>query len=178
MDRDLERRLRDDLPGSGPGLPSFVGVAAFAAVCLFVHWGTEARWVPVLDDANLAFHEFGHPFVALFSERLSVYGGTLVQLALPLAAAFEFARRRQAAGVAFGLVWFGENLFNVARYLGDARAQLLPLVGGGEHDWTEILGRYGLLQSDQAIARALFFVATLAVALPVRWLWGEVRARG
>lgn len=35
----------------------------------------------------------------------------------------------------------------------DARAQELPLVGGGEHDWTYLLGQLGLLEHDQTVGQ-------------------------
>jgi hypothetical protein len=46
----------------------------------------------------------------------------------------------------------------------DARAQELPLVGGGEHDWAYLLARFGLLARDQDIAGA---VRTLGLLLVV-----------
>ena len=55
-------------------------------------------------------------------------------------------------GIAASLVWLGENLFNVARYMADARAQELPLVGNGDHDWTEIFSRWNVLPLDERIA--------------------------
>jgi hypothetical protein len=43
----------------------------------------------------------------------------------------------------------------VARYVADARAQELPLVGGGEHDWAFLLAEWNVLGRDQEIARAI-----------------------
>lgn len=43
-------------------------------------------------------------------------------------------------------------ILNIARYVGDARAQVLPPVGSGGHDWTEILSRWGALALDTRIA--------------------------
>jgi hypothetical protein len=126
-------------------------VAAFTVVCLGFHWFGEDGWVPLLDSANLALHEAGHPLVGIFSTRLTVYGGTLFQLAFPLLAALQFRRSANPAGIVAALVWFGENLFNIARYMADARAQELPLVGG-DHDWTEIFGRWHVLHLDGRIA--------------------------
>ena len=42
-------------------LAAVAGVGLFAAACLACHlaWG----WVPLLDSANLALHEAGHPLV-------------------------------------------------------------------------------------------------------------------
>lgn len=129
----------------------------------------------MLDSFNLALHEAGHPLVGMFSDRLMVYGGTLFQLAFPLAVAWHFQRRDHAVGVAVAWVWLGASLFNVARYMADARAQVLPLVGGGEHDWTEILSRWGLLASDVRLAGLLRVVATLVTVGACVWLWRRWR---
>lgn len=150
-------------------------VIGFTALCLGFHAFSEQGWVPLLDSANLALHEAGHPLVGLFSERLMVYGGTLFQLGFPLAAAWHFHRRDHAVGVAVAWVWLGENMLNVARYMADARAQLLPLVGGGEHDWTEILSRWGLLAWDVWLAGLLRVAATLVMVGACVCLWRRWR---
>ena len=145
-------------------------VAAALLVVCHVLWG----WVPVLDSANLAFHEAGHPIFGLLSNRLAVYGGTLMQLLMPAACAWECYRREQRYGFYTCLVWVGENLLNIARYMADARAHELPLVGGLDpadfHDWTEILSRWGMLNQDTALA---FLVRTGAISLMV---WVLMRA--
>ncbi len=145
-------------------------VLAFAAVCLAFHWFGEEGWVPLLDSANLALHEAGHPLVGLFSERATVYGGTLFQLAFPLAVAVHFHRAANLAGVAGAIVWLGENLFNVARYMADARAQELPLVGG-DHDWTEIFSRWHVLHLDGRIAGITRGIGLILIVAAVVWLY-------
>lgn len=92
-----------------------------------------------------------------------------------LAAARHFSRAGNASGMAATLVWLGENLFNIARYMADARARELPLVGGGDHDWTEIFGRWGVLHLDGRIASAIRFVATLVIVGTVVWLYRRRR---
>lgn len=150
-------------------------VIVFAALCLGFHAFSEQGWVPILDSANLALHEAGHPLVGLLSERLMVYGGTLFQLGFPLAVAWHFQRREHAVGVAVGVVWLGENGLNVARYMADARTQALPLVGGGDHDWTEILSRWGWLAADTRLAGLLRLFATLVMVGACVWLWQRWR---
>ena len=132
--------------------------------------------MPLLDSANLALHEAGHPLFGILGGRLAVYGGTLAQLFFPAACMFEFWRRRETLSFAMCWIWLGENLLNVARYMADARAQLLPLVGGEHvlHDWNVILQRWNLLQRDVALANGLRVVAWLLIAsalahLFVRW---------
>ena len=146
-------------------------VIVLALLLMVIHWRSYDGWIPVLDSANLALHEAGHPIVGIFSERLMVYGGTIFQLLFPAVVAVHFFRQREPAGLVAGLVWLGENLWNVARYMADARAHELPLVGGGEHDWTEIFLRWGVLAKDLKIAgftRGLGYVLILGA---VFWLW-------
>ncbi len=52
-------------------------------------------------------------------------------------------------------------------YIRDARGQLLPLVGGGEHDWAYLLGRLGLLRFDEQIASAVSFAGILVFAAAI-----------
>jgi len=153
---------------SGAGLLAAAGIVV---LLLVIHWSSRDGWIPILDSANLALHEAGHPIIGAFSERLMVYGGTIFQLAFPAVVAVHFARRGEPAGLVVGLVWLGENLLNVARYMADARVQELPLVGGGEHDWTEIFLRWGVLQKDVKIAACTRWLGYALMVGAVFWLW-------
>jgi hypothetical protein len=62
--------------------------------------------------------------------------------------------------------------------MGDARAQLLPLVGNGEHDWTNIFNRWGVLHLDTAIAgfvRLIGWIGMLAAWAWLAWRWHRDR---
>jgi len=157
-------------------LAGVVGVALFAALCLGFHWLSPGAWVPLLDSANLALHEAGHPLLSLLSQHATVYGGTLFQIVFPLAAAWHFHRSGQLTGVAAAIVWLGENLLNIARYMADARAQELPLVGGGDHDWTEIFTRWHVLHLDGRIAGVTRVLGVLLIVTAVVWLARRLRA--
>jgi hypothetical protein len=156
-------------PVRTPGLIGFgVGYAIFLGLVL----ASERGFVPVIDHANLLFHEAGHPIVGLFSSRLEPYGGTLGQLVFPVVLAVSFWRKGQVLSFAGALLWFFENWFNVARYMADARAMELPLVGGGDHDWNTILSRWNLLPHDTGIAGSIQALAWVGVALVLIWvLW-------
>ncbi len=168
---DRERGSMDAPQAAGVSLARLLGVIVFAAACLGFHWFGSQGWVPLLDSANLAFHEAGHPLVDLFSARLSVYGGTLLQLLFPALALWNYRRAGNATGLAGCMVWLGENLLNVARYMADARAQALPLVGGGEHDWTEIFNRWGVLHLDTRIAGMTHGIGVLLIVGAGVWLY-------
>lgn len=163
--------------------PALAGVAAFALAALWFGNRGE-RWFPLLDGANLLFHEAGHLFVGLVSQRFAVWGGTLAQFAFPLAAAWHFRRAGATASFAACLVWLSQNLFGIAHYIGDARALALPLVGGRDpqdaHDWAEILGRFGAHQADTRIAAFVTLLGWLGVLAAAGWLglrWMRERGR-
>jgi len=141
------------------------------------HLGTHpGTWTLALDDINLAIHEAGHLVFAPLGQWPGVAGGTLFQLIVPLVFCGYFLRTGDRHAATVPLWWTGQNLFGIARYVGDARAQELPLVGGGEHDWTWMLGELDLLHRDLDIGRAVHAagigVTMLAVVL------GLVLARG
>jgi hypothetical protein len=130
--------------------------------------------VPILDSANLVFHEAGHPLAGLVSERLAVYGGTIMQLAIPLAAAVSFWSRRHTLGFALAVAWVCESLLNVATYMADARALDLPLIGGLDpelyHDWREIFTRWNMLDLDTTWAGLNRIIAWCTVLATCYWL--------
>ena len=194
-DRHRPRLAGDETELTEPTAPvslgSLLAVAGFAAFCLAFHLFSTDGWVPLLDSANLVLHEAGHPLVGMLSQRATVYGGTLFQLAFPLAAAWHFRHAGNSAGNSVGnsagnpaglaasLVWLGENLFNVARYMADARAQELPLVGNGDHNWTEIFSRWNILPLDGRIAGFTRFAGALLIAWALIGLyraWREQRS--
>jgi hypothetical protein len=126
----------------------------------------------LMDNLHLAIHEAGHLFLTPFGEFAHFLGGTLFQLAMPLAFCVYFWQRGDRFAAYLIGWWVAHSLWNVAVYAADARAQVLPLVGGGEHDWAYMLGRLGLLEQDAAIATAIRFtgIAVFAVAM-VQAFW-------
>ena len=145
----------------------FVGLAALLII-------DSDGYISIIDDANLLFHEAGHLIFGLFGPTLGLYGGTLGQLAIPIICGVAFWRQRSWVSVSVALLWFFENIFNIAPYVADARSQELPLVGGGEHDWTNILSRWGVLQHDTTMATTMKVVGWLGLFPTFAWttyLW-------
>ncbi len=128
-----------------------------------------------IDNIDLAIHETGHLVFAPFGEFMGVLGGTLFQLLVPLTFAGYFAVQRDWHAATVPLWWAGQNCWNIARYISDARAQDLPLVGGGEHDWLWILDELDVLHRDLAIGRAVHGVGILLYLVSV--IVGVILAR-
>jgi hypothetical protein len=144
----------------------FLGLLAMYGVALLRAPGSGS----FLDSIDLAIHESGHLLFSPFGETLGFLGGTLFQLLLPAAFVGYFLRRDDRFAAAVSLWWVAQNCWNISVYVADARAQELPLVGGGEHDWAYLLDRAGWLAHDLAIARGVHltgivvFLCALAIA--------------
>lgn len=160
-----------DEPWRPVGTAGLVGFSIGSGLLFLAALTAEEGWIPLLDGVNLLFHEAGHPLFGIFGwETLAILGGTLMQLLVPTVVGASFWLRRDAYGTAAAGLWAGENLLNIARYVADARAQVLPLVGGGEHDWATLLAQWGCLASDHRIAQALRSFGWLGMLACWGWL--------
>ncbi|MBP1607590.1 MAG: hypothetical protein H6Q08_2964 [Acidobacteria bacterium] len=176
-------RLREisETPWSPIGAPAALGGVVFI-LWILLQASTGDRWVPILDHANLAFHEAGHLIVGVISDTMAVYGGTIGQLVFPIATACTFWSRRNTLGFALCVAWGCESLLNIATYMGDARAMSLPLIGGLDpethHDWREILTRWGMLDLDTAWADLNRGIAWTVGLWVCWWLARRFRSNG
>ncbi|HEX2249314.1 MAG TPA: hypothetical protein VHH32_03150 [Gemmatimonadales bacterium] len=154
----LERRWRAGLT---------VVLALYGWRCLLTPG--EYRW---LDSLDLAIHETGHLLFAFAGDTLALLGGTLLQLVIPFALVVALLRSGDRHGATIPLWWAGQNCWNISVYIKDARAQALPLVGGGEHDWAVLLEQWGWLEWDQGLGGAVYLVgvALYATAIVGGWM--------
>ncbi|MFZ5723735.1 MAG: hypothetical protein ACOY33_08735 [Pseudomonadota bacterium] len=148
-----------------------IGLVLWAGILLAFHATTG--WVPLLDSANLAFHEAGHPLFGMIHERLMVYGGTFMQLLMPAACWFEMRRQEKFNSASFCAIWFAESLLNVARYMADARAKQLPLTMDPRlgHDWSYILNNWNAIRYDTMLADGVRLLAVVLIAWTLLAAW-------
>jgi hypothetical protein len=149
--------------------PFYFGGRVLLILILLV-WGWKFASCPLsstcvfdsfLHLVNLPFHEAGHVIFRLFGRYMTSLGGSLGQLLMPLVCgAALILTRRDSLGASVCLWWFGQNFIDLAPYINDARAGVLPLLGGntgrdapyGFHDWEFILNELGFLRYDHLIA--------------------------
>jgi hypothetical protein len=159
-----------------------------AALLLFLAWdGVRHLQDPeaggLFGGITFGVHEFGHLLFAFLGEFMTVAGGSLNQLLIPLATGALLYHYRDYFGIAVAGAWLSSSLLDLARYIGDARAQELDLVGFGEdpqHDWTWLLQQFGLLAQDTRIAgvtRALALLVLLASLWFGVWVCLQMAAR-
>ena len=149
------------------------GIAWLCFYALFLMYAAANRTgFLFLDYVNLIIHEGGHFFFSWFGYTVMILGGTLAELLVPLLCAAYFFVHRETTGFAFCCFWFFENFPYIGTYMADARAQALPLVGSGEHDWEILFSQWGLLLQDEkigAVTRGLGWVGMIAAAGWLAW---------
>ncbi len=144
---------------------------------LFLAWAgwrqfQDYEFYHIYSGLTLGFHEMGHILFSPFGETLTIAGGSITQLAIPILVAVMLYRQGDFYGVAVGGTWLASSMANLAVYIGDARAEELPLVGFSddpEHDWNWLLDHFNALSSDTRIA-ALVKAGGMIVFLASVWL--------
>jgi hypothetical protein len=125
---------------------------------------------------NLVFHEAGHVIFRPFGEFMTVLGGSLFQVLVPIICAISFAYQyRNWFGAAVCIWWAGQNIVDVAPYIADARKLQLVLLGGKTgaevegHDWEYVLTAMGWLHLDQRLGRGALTAGTLVMVGALVW---------
>jgi hypothetical protein len=125
---------------------------------------------------NLVFHEAGHILFLPLGRFMTVLGGSLTQVLVPLACAGAFLwQTRDAFGAAIAIWWAGQSLTDVATYVNDARDLQLVLLGGKTgaevegHDWEYLLNAMGVSHLDHAIALVVQTIGTLTMIFALVW---------
>lgn len=149
-------------------------------------WGWRFIRTPVKSDywqesfmhsINLPFHEAGHLIFIPFGEFMTVLGGSLFQVLMPLICAGAFLlKQRDPFGASVGLWWAAQSVMDVSPYIADARDLQLMLLGGVTgaeaedfHDWERILRWLNLLPYDQTIAAWTKRLGNVVMMLALAW---------
>lgn len=152
-----------------------VSTAALIAWLVFyalflLHAATDRDGFLIIDNVNLIVHEGGHFFFSWLGETMSILGGTLAELLVPLLLAAYFFWHRHTSGLAFALFFFFENFLYVGWYMADARIQSLPLAGSGDHDWQILFTQWGVLNKDHIIGGFMRRAGWVGMLAAVGWL--------
>lgn len=130
----------------------------------------------ILSMANLVFHEAGHIILIPLGEFMSILGGSLFQVLMPLVFLAAFLKKPDPFAAAVMMWWAGQNLIDLAPYIADARAQRLILLGGvtgrdqpGYHDWNNLLTRLDWLPYDQTLAGLAAGLGSLLIVTALLW---------
>ena len=131
----------------------------------------------IIYNVNLVFHEAGHVIFIPLGRFMTILGGSLLQVLVPLLCTVVFLTRHLdpfAASVT--LWWTGQSLIDLGPYINDARAQQMVLLGGfsgqdrpGYHDWNNLLGQLGWLSFDHTLANLVHYAGSALIILSLLW---------
>ena len=123
----------------------------------------------------LPFHEFGHIFFRPFGEFMTLLGGSLFQVMMPLGlGAYFIVRNRDPFAGSLMLWWAAAGVMDTAPYIYDAwKPQHVLLTGRtgdtGAHDFIDVLGDLGLLRRAQPIGRAVHAFSVVLMLAALAW---------
>jgi hypothetical protein len=163
---------------------TFYGRAAVFVVMLWWGWAfittpleTNYTGESFLHLINLPFHEAGHVIFIPFGRFMTILGGTLGQILMPMICLGTFLiKTHDPFGAAVALWWTAESMMDIAPYINDARALDLMLLGGvtgketDGHDWNNILTMLNLLEWDHRLAHLTYNIGILLML--GSFLWG------
>ena len=174
----------DDPKLASPGLSQTALIGRTAVLLFLAIWGFRLAGTSYADEALmqsfmhnilLPIHEAGHVFFMPFGEFMTVLGGSLFQVALPLGIGAAFLwRQRDAFGAAVCLWWAGASLVDVSPYIWDALEPQLILIGGhtgedGPHDWIYLLDRLGALSHAHGWGTTAHHLGVLVMTAGIVW---------
>jgi hypothetical protein len=141
----------------------------------------------------LPIHEAGHVLFIPLGRFMTVLGGSLFQVLLPLVlmASFLFGfggSRRDNFAASLMLWWAAMSVIDVAPYIWDAYDPKMMLLGGmtgaesDGHDWQNILGDLGLIRRAHLIAGIAHELGLMLMLVAYAWgaalLYFQFQRRG
>jgi len=150
-------------------------VVRLGAITLFSWYFFSAIRSPgvfhLIDSVDLIFHEAGHTLLFWAPEVITVLGGSLMQILVPLTCVIYFSFQRSFFSSALLLFWLGYSIVNVSIYAGDAFARQLPLLGGDGaiHDWMYLSAELGLGKNILLLAKALSSLGVITMLGGLAW---------
>lgn len=119
----------------------------------------------ITDTINLFIHEAGHFFLKPLGRWLYIFGGSFVQVFLPLLLALLGLRQNYRYTI-LPAFWCGESMVNVSIYIRDAPFRQLKLLAKGLiHDWNWLLSDN--LEAAGTIADIVFGLGLLVCAAAI-----------
>jgi hypothetical protein len=155
-----------------------------AVLALMVVWGWKLTGYDyregeiassLMHPVLLIIHEAGHIIFMPFGEFMTVLGGSLFQLLMPLIVAGTLLlQNRDPIGGALGLWWCGTSLLDLAPYIYDASAPQLMLITGktgadGPHDWIYLLEVFNRITYGPAYGRFTWQLGIVVMLAAIAW---------
>jgi hypothetical protein len=148
-------------------------LAAWSVLLIRYNYRDGEIFCSFMHSILLTIHEAGHVLMRPFGEWLTIFGGSLFQVALPLGIGIAFrVVNRDNFGAALCMWWASVSLLDLAPYIYDALHPQLIMLGGhtgedGPHDWIYLLG--GRIGKAQRLGALVHTVGSLLVVCTLAW---------
>jgi hypothetical protein len=147
--------------------------AVWGAVLARLDHRTGEFFEAFLHRPLLVFHEAGHVIFRLFGEWMTFFGGTLLQLLMPVIMGVALLwKNRDPFGASLAMWLLGVSLLDVAPYVYDAKDPQLMLLSGstgeeGGHDWIYLLRSVGLLHRAHGLGQMAHLLGVAVMVLAI-----------
>lgn len=156
-------------------------LSIFSAYFLDIAFRYKNNWC-FIDGVNIWMHEAGHfLFMFLGSDFITIAGGTMLQILVPIVFVLYFYANDQRFSAALTTFWLGESIVNVSVYMADAIDMQLPLIGGGGtegHDWHNMFLMLDILPMTSTLSAITRMLGGLIIMSAIVWGVNESRKGG
>lgn len=117
---------------------------------------------------DFGVHEASHIVCGFLPAIAVAAAGSVGEVTFTLLLLFATLKTRAYFAAVFAGIWVMLGFMSTGRYMADARAQLLPLIGPGEtvqHDWHFVFSQLGWLNADTAIGGTVSVLGIIIGAL-------------
>jgi len=135
-----------------PGLVFFIYL--FFAVFSYSAENSNNLIVSGLHLIDFGVHEVSHIVVAFLPPLAVAAAGSIGEIGFTFLILYATLKAKSYFATVFAALWVMLGFMSVGRYMADARAQVLPLMGPGDapqHDWNFIFSQLGWLNADTII---------------------------
>jgi hypothetical protein len=129
-------------------------VYLFISILNFSVEGPSNPLVAGMYFIDFGVHETSHIVVAFLPAIFVAAAGSIGEVSFTLLLLFATLKAKSYFASVFTGLWVMLGFVSAGRYMADARAQTLPLIGPGEtvkHDWNFVFSQLGWLNSDVLI---------------------------
>lgn len=113
-------------------------------------------------------HEASHLVFFFLPSIITAAAGSIGEISFTLLIVFAALKARSYFAAIFGCLWVMLAMNSAGRYMADARAQQIPLIGPGEtvnHDWNYVFSQLGWLDLDILIGATVRSIGDIIGAL-------------
>ena len=129
-------------------------VSLFIAILQFSADSSTNLVVSGMYLIDFGVHEVSHMVVGFLPPILVAAAGSIGEVGFTLLLLYATLKAKSYFATVFTSLWVMLGFMSAGRYMADARAQSLPLIGPGEtvqHDWHYAFSQLGWLNADTLI---------------------------